>query len=78
MYPAVPEGPLTVKDISFEVELNARDDRVELDSAKNRLSLAWRLTLMFFTSWVPECISLPFHSAFKMNFPVAVGIQLAE
>ena len=34
-YPVVPVGPLTLKLISFKVELKVRYDRVEFDSARN-------------------------------------------
>ena len=45
-YPVVSEGPLALKLISFEVELKANDDNVELDSAKNKASPVPRATLM--------------------------------
>jgi hypothetical protein len=77
-YPLVSDEPLTVKEISAEVELKANADKVEFDSAKKKFALLSRVTLMFLASHVPAQASLPAHSAFNAKFPVAVGSHATE
>ena len=75
--PLVPDDPLTVKEISPKVELNANEESVELDSTRNT-SFPVICRMLMFLAALASRYSGPIYDALRVNNPVAVGIQLAE